>query len=335
MAGTDNQTRSTIAVIVVSYNSARFIGRCLEALSKQTLRGFRTIVVDNASEDGSGDVVERKFPEVTLVRAEANLGFAGGNNLGLKYTGDAQWIALLNPDAFPNPDWLERLLAAAAAFPQFGFFGSRMLLAETPELLDGIGDVFHVSGIHWREGHRRAMRLDDREPREIFAPCAAAAMYKADILVQAGGFDEDYFCYSEDVDLGFRLRLAGHRALYVPDAVVLHVGSAITGWRSDFSVYHGQRNLVWTYVKNMPGPLAWLYLPWHLVMNLVTVGVLATRGQGRVALRAKIDALCGLPKVLRKRRGIQSQRKVPARALWAQMARGWPDRQRSSSRPLS
>jgi GT2 family glycosyltransferase len=324
-----------VAVLIVNYNSGPMLGRCLDALARQTWREFRVVVVDNASSDGSGVAIEGRYPNVALVRSAANLGFAGGNNLGLRHAGEARWIVLLNPDAFPEPDWLERLMAAAQAHAQFAFFGCRMMAAETPELLDGIGDVFHVSGMHWREGHHRKLRADDLQPREIFAPCAAAAMYRRDVLEEAGGFDEDYFCYAEDVDLGFRLRLAGHRAMYVADAVVLHVGSAITGRRSDFSVYHGHRNLIWTYAKDMPGALAWLFLPWHIAINLAALGVLLLRGQGGIALRAKIDALRGLPRMLKKRRSIQAARRVAGGALLVHMARGWPDRRRGWSRPLS
>lgn len=125
------------------------------------------------------------------------------------------------------------------------------------------------------------------------------------------------------MDLGFRLRLAGYRCLYVPDAVVHHVGSAITGRRSDFTVYHGHRNLVWVFVKNMPGPLFWLYLPQHLLFNLVSILWYTLRGQGRVILRAKWDAIRGLPRVWRQRKAIQAKRKVGAWELRRLMARGW------------
>jgi GT2 family glycosyltransferase len=324
-----------VVILIVNYNSGAMLRRCLDALERQTRREFDVVMVDNGSSDGSVEGIEGRYANLTLVRAQRNLGFAAGNNLGLAHAPRARWVVLLNPDAFPEPDWLERLTAAAQRYPQFAFFGCRMMAAETPELLDGIGDVFHVSGLHWREGHRRSLRAEDLRPREIFAPCAAAAMYRRDALEQVGGFDEDYFCYAEDMDLGFRLRLAGHRALYVPDAAVLHVGSGTTGWRSDFSVYHGQRNLVWTYAKDMPGALVYLYLPWHLAMNLAALGVLALRGQGWLALRAKIDALKGLPKMLKKRRSIQAGRCASARQLLAHMARGWPDRRRGWSRPVS
>jgi GT2 family glycosyltransferase len=144
--------------------------------------------------------------------------------------------------------------------------------------------------------------------------------------MEVGGFDEDFFCYAEDVDLGFRLRLAGHRCLLVPDAVVRHVGSATTGGqKSDFAVYHGHRNLVWTYMKNMPGALFWLFLPLHILLNLVTVLWFSLRGQGRVIMRAKRDALCDLPRMWRKRREIQRARRAPVGEIWRALdKRLWP-----------
>ena len=115
-----------------------------------------------------------------------------------------------------------------------------------------------MSGWAWQRGHgQRIGRVDDPEAaEEVFAPCAAAALYQRDAFQEVGGFDESYFCYFEDIDLGFRLRLAGHRCLYVPQAVALHLGAATAGRESDFAVYHAHRNLVWTYVKNMPARAA-------------------------------------------------------------------------------
>jgi GT2 family glycosyltransferase len=142
-------------------------------------------------------------------------------------------------------------------------------------------------------------------------------LYRRQALVDIGGFDEAFFCYVEDVDLGFRLRLAGHKAMYVPEAVVRHVGSATTGGQgSDFSVYHGHRNLVWTFVKNMPGVLFWLLLPLHLLLNLVTIGMYIARGQGGMIFRAKKDAVKGLPQVWSKRKQIQASRIATVRDIW-------------------
>ena len=305
----------SVTVLIVNWNSGELLAECLLHLERQTVRPARVFVIDNASSDNSGTRAET-FENVVVRRMKANLGFAGGNNATLAEC-TTEFVALLNPDAFPEPDWLERLLAAAGAHPDVAAFGSRQLCQGNPKVLDGIGDSYHMSGLAWRERHGARQQTSDLIPQEIFSPCAAAALYRRQALVDVGGFDDDYFCYIEDVDLGFRLRLAGHKAMYVPDAVVHHVGSATTGGqRSDFSVYHGHRNLVWTFVKNMPGALFWLLLPLHLLMNLAMVGVFVIRGQGGVILRAKRDAVKGLPQVWVKRQQIQARRVATVQEIW-------------------
>jgi GT2 family glycosyltransferase len=221
------------------------------------------------------------------------------------------------PRAFAAPDWLEKLLAAAERNPEFDVFGSKLVNAAESTKLDGTGDVYHMSGLVWRSGHGKpASSVMDVE-REIFSPCAAAALYSRSFFEKVGGFDEDFFCYVEDVDLGFRMRLAGARCLYVPDSIVQHVGSGTTGGQhSDFSVYHGHRNLVWTFVKNMPGILFWLVLPLHMALNVLTIVWFTLRGQGTVIWRAKRDALLGLPKMWRKRQQIQKNRVASIASIW-------------------
>jgi len=289
--------------------------KCLIALSRQTVRVRRVLVVDNASSDDSV-ACTKLVPATSLLQMSANLGFAAGNNRALSEC-NTEFVALLNPDAFPAPDWLERLLAAANAYPNIAAFGSRQLCESTPEVLDGIGDSYHLSGLVWRNRSGARQTTNDLVSKEIFSPCAAAALYRRQALIDVGGFDEDYFCYVEDVDLGFRLRLAGHKAMYVPEAVVHHVGSATTGGQhSDFSVYHGHRNLVWTFVKNMPGALFWLLLPLHILLNIVTIMWFMARGQGGVILRAKRDAVKGLPQAWAKRQKIQAGRIASIREIW-------------------
>lgn len=311
----------TVAVIIVNYNAGDMLGRCLAALERQTFRDFSVIVVDNDSSDRSAEDIEVRHPGVKLLRAGANIGFAAGNNLGIRHAAGAEWILLLNPDAYAAPDCLERFMAAAQE-GRFDFFGCLMRLADTPELLDGTGDVFHTSGTAWRRDHGVAVTAGACKPEEIFAPCAAAALYRRADLEAVGGFDERYFCYFEDIDLAFRLRLRGLRCGYVPEAVVDHVSSGISGKRSDFATYHGHRNMVWTYVKDMPALLFWLYLPLHLCANLFAVAACAVRGQLGVVLRAKRDALLGLPQVLRDRARVQADARAGWRALRAPMARG-------------
>ena len=310
-----------IAVIIVNANTGEHIERALESLGAQTLAPARVIVVDNASTDGSPDAIVKRFPSVELIRLDRNVGFAAANNLAVRAAEDCDWVALLNPDAFPLKDWLTALARAIERHPGYAFFGSRLVSAEQPSVLDGTGDVYHVSGLAWRRDHGRPATVAP-QAGEIFSPCAAAALYRRDAFLEVGGFDESYFCYFEDSDLAFRLRLAGQRCLYVPDAVVHHVGSVAAGRLSDFTVYHSFRNLVWTYAKNMPSPLVWLYLPQHVVAAGLTLAWFGLRGQGRLVLSSKRDALRELPRVLAQRRTIQRARKASARELRRAMATG-------------
>lgn len=300
----------TVAVIVVNWNGGTLLRRCLEALAGQTRRADRVIVVDNASTDDSLEQATSCLDGVQLIRLNENVGFARANNLAAAAAAGFDALALLNPDAFPDARWLEALVGAAERHPAYGSFASQMRLAASPEILDGAGDAYHVSGRAWRSGYGSPAATWPPHDTEVFAPCAAAALYRRSAFEDVQGFDERFFCYFEDVDLGFRLRLKGYPCLYVHDAKVDHVSSALTGRRSDFSTYHGERNMVWTFVKDMPGYLLWWYLPQHLALNLVALVFFVSRGQGGVVWRAKWDAVRALPAVIKQRREVQRSRRV-------------------------
>lgn len=305
----------SVSVVIVNWNSGTLLEQCLRAISEQTCRPDTVFVVDNASTDGSERCVAR-FPDYVLLSPGRNLGFAGGNNLALKRC-NTDYVVLVNPDAFLHPECLEMLVAAAEANPDFAAFGARQMQHGNVNMLDGVGDVYHVSGRVWRSRHGKVLTGGDMVSREIFSPCAATAMYRRRALDDVGHFDDDFFCFIEDVDLGFRLRLAGYRALYVPDASVAHVGAGTTGGRrSDFSTYYGHRNLVWTFVKNMPGVLLWPLLPLHILINILAVVWCLFGGRGAVAVRAKCDAVRGLRRAWAKRRKIQQHRRVAPSAIW-------------------
>lgn len=306
--------RTRVTVVIVNFDGGANVLRCLESLAGQTRPPERIMLFDNASGDDSlaacralvtarGELAAR----TTIDALTENIGFAAACNRGFR-AADTQFVALLNPDAFPEPGWLEALLAAAEAHPESAAFGSRQMQFGRPGMLDGIGDRWHVSGLAWREGHGRPLRPADLEAREIFSPCAAAALYRRAEVLAVGGFDEDYFCFGEDVDLGFRLRLAGHAARSVPDAVVEHVGGASSEGR--LATYLGHRNLLWTLVKNTPGPVLPAALLAHLFQSIFLGVLLSFRGRGGVFARAKWDAGAGLGKCWRKRRGVQASRRV-------------------------
>lgn len=310
-----------VVVIIINYNSGDMLLHCLHNLELQTWPSFKVIVVDNASSDDSLARAKRDYPWIEAVRLESNVGFAKGNNIGAALAPECPWIACLNPDAYARPDWLANLMQTAQAHPEFAFFGSKLILAEDPGRLDGTGDIYHVSGAAWRRDHGRALAKGHHIEGEIFAPCAAAALYRRDVFDAVGGFDSDYFCYFEDVDLAFRMRLVGYRCYYVPSAVVHHVSSAITGYQSPFTVYHGHRNLVWTFFKDMPLPLVLVYLLSHLFLNLASIVLYTFKGQPITILKAKWDAILGLRSVWQKRQKVQSQRTVSSLAILRLMER--------------
>ena len=328
-------TAPLVSVIIVSWNSAKYLTRCLDCLVKQTFQDFEVIVIDNGSLDDATVGLEEKYSRLLLrvERLPSNVGFARANNLGAQLA-RGKWLALLNADAFAEPDWLEKTLEAASQHPEFTFFTSRQIQADQPDLLDGSGDEYHSSGLAWRRYYSYPAKDYGLKEEEVFSACGAAAVYKREDFIRVGGFDERFFSYFEDVDLGFRLRLDGGRCLYVPQAVVQHVGSASSGKRSDFVVYHGHRNLVWTFFKNMPAGLFWRYLPLHLLMNVFFILSFFFKGQGSAILRAKRDAIYHLPAIIRMRRQIQGTRKIPARQIWQVMNRElfapyWASRQRA------
>jgi len=312
----------TVAILIVNWNSGDLLLSCLESVGRQRRRPDHVIVVDNASTDDSLARAAPCLQGVEVIRLATNSGFAAANNAGARAAKRFDALALMNPDVIADPGWLEALLGSAERHATAAAFASRMLMASGP-LLDGAGDSYHVSGRAWRRGHGRPAAAWPAGDTETFGPCAAAALYRREAFDDAGGFDERFFCYFEDVDLAFRLRLRGYTCRYVDAAVVRHVGSAATGYRSDFALYHGQRNAIWTFVKNMPGALLWLYLPQHLVLNAAELLFYPWRGQGRVALRAKIDAIRDLPAVLQQRAAIQRDRQAPAGALRRAFARGF------------
>jgi GT2 family glycosyltransferase len=323
MKKTGTDITPSVSIVIVSWNSAKHLPICLANLQAQTFRDFEIIIVDNGSTDNSIELAEsQSFDSVLqVIRLERNFGFAHSNNLGARIA-RGEWLVLLNADAYPEPDWLEKLLLAAQQNPGFNFFSSRQIQYDRPELLDGAGDMYHVSGLAWRRYYNHQESEYGKQEEEVFGACAAAALYKREDFLQVGGFDEDYFSYFEDVDLSFRLRLIGGRCLYVPQAIVRHVGSASSGKLSDFVIYHGHRNLEWTYFKNMPSSLLWLYLPLHILMDVYFLLSFLLKGKTSAIFTAKLNALRGIPAALAKRRSIQKSRSVSATEIHRTMVKG-------------
>jgi GT2 family glycosyltransferase len=288
---------SDITVVIVNYKSTD-LREVLESLARQTRPADEVIVVDNSGE------ARELCRDVTYIDAGGNVGFAKANNLAAEKV-RTTWMALLNHDAFAAPDWIEQLCKARDTFPQYGSFACRLVLHGDPTRLDGAGDAYRTDGTAWPRHRLEPVGVDGNEPREVFGGCGAAVMYRTAVFRKLGGFDERFFCYHEDTDLNFRLQVNGWPCLYVPAAMCRHVGSAVAGVGSDFSVYYGHRNMVWAWAKNHPRP--WRFLAAHLVVNLFTMAWFTMKGRPRVIFKAKWDAFKRLPEMMRDRRPIDAR----------------------------
>ena len=297
-----------ISVVIVNFNGGDWLARSVQSIADQTFEDFECFIVDNGSTDDSLMTLPKLDKRFKVIEAGENLGFAAGNNLAATQA-RGEWIALLNPDAFARASWLEKLVDAAQQSSKITMVGSTQFMALEPGVYDGLGDCLHVSGLAWRAGFGHAVADSAPTTGEVFAPCAAAALYKREAFKAAGGFDERFFCYHEDVDLAFRLRLAGGICIQSTEAIVDHISSGISGRASEFAVYHGTRNRMWTFVKNMPGPLLVVFLPAHIALNLALL-FWATFRKGRFAptFRGIRHGITGLPTIWKSRKAIHTTR---------------------------
>lgn len=301
----------TFSLIILSYNSGAYIERCLDAAT--ALRAEEVILADNGSANMDLDALRAKYPGVKIIDNGGNLGFAEGNNrAAAQATGD--WLGFINPDAFAEPGWLDAMQTAIRAHPDTAMFAAVQIEDSDLSKLDGLGDSLTFFGFNYRAGFSQP--LPAQVPaREVFAPCGAAFVIRADLYRQLGGFDARFFCYCEDADLGLRARLLGHTCRLVPEARIRHIGSAAMGVRSDFALYHGYRNRIWFYVKNMPLSLLVLTLPVHVVVTCLGVAKDTMKGKGGLVWQAISDAFSGMGPILRDRKKIQGSRRIGALRL--------------------
>jgi GT2 family glycosyltransferase len=315
-----------VVVLIVAFNSGPHLQAALNALQRQTFTNFEAIVWDNASTDGAVDALS-VGPRVHVVRCPGNLGFAAANNRAAALS-RAPLIVTLNPDAFPEPDWLE-ILVAAARRTGAQSVASLQLCDKDPKMLDGAGDMMSVIGVAWRGGYLQPRAAQPDGPVEVFAACAAAALYRRDAFEAVGGFDERFFCYHEDVDLGFRLRLRGGRCVLEPRAVVRHVGSASSNAISGFAEYHGMRNRLWTFVRDMPWALMPIALPCHLLLVIFLLVRAQSPAMRAARWRGLTDGWRGVRPFLRER-----PRWRPVRLMALVQALSWSPRAISLRRPV-
>ena len=307
---TKHHPRSNISVIITNWNGKRFLDECLGRLAEQTLPSDGVLLVDNGSTDGSVAYVRERFPEVKVIALSENRGFAGGNNVGIRAV-QSKYVALLNNDARPEPQWLEVLVHALEAHPEVGFCASKMLRADDPRVIDTAGDLFYNYGVGGKRGMDQADGPEFSRTEYVFGACAGAAIYRRVMLEDIGLFDEDFFLYGEDIDLSFRAQLRGYRCLFVPQARVHHQVAATAGRDSHLSVYYSLRNMFYTLVKDLPTSLLLHHFGSILLYFLVGDLVYVSTGYAKAVIRARRDNLKLVRKMLAKRQQIQRARCVP------------------------
>ena len=302
---------------VATLTAGDALAECLRSLESQTIRGLEVVVVDN-----SGARRVTAAGSARVIYNQRNVGFGAAVNQVFRET-SAPYLATLNDDAVADPGWLDALVGAAEAHPRAGMFASRVMLAGTG-LLDSAGMLLAPDGSSKQRGHRQPPE-PLCEKREAFFPSGSAALYRRAMLNEIGLFDETFFLYCEDTDLGLRARWAGWECLYVPGASVEHRYSHTAGGASPMKAYYVERNRLYTALKNFPARTLWC-VPvasctryfWHLI---ALAGGLGRTGEFRDAghdvwllpflvLRAHLAALFRLPGLLAERRRIRAARKL-------------------------
>lgn len=316
----------SISVVVVNWNRGDLLRACLQSLMKQMKVQFQLIVVDNGSSDGSAERVASEFPAAALIRNHANLGFCRANNQGFR-AATGELVALLNNDAEAEPDFLWELSRVFEGRPSVGMAAAKILTYTDPRRIDKAGHLI------WPDGQNRGRGTGawdigqfDRE-EEVLWPDGCAAMYRRSMLNQIGGFDEDFFAYADDAELGLRARILGWKCIYNPRAVVRHHRGSTMGVASAQRVALIERNRVLLATKLFPWSLLWLN-GFYYLQRLSAGAAAAAAGQGEMALFpglvgklrlagallwGDLQALPLIPKMLRKRAGILGKRKLSAR----------------------
>ncbi len=296
-------TTPLVTIIVVNWNGRAFLDKCLSSLRAQTYPTRDIVLVDNGSTDGSTDFVHQRFPEVQIIALPHNVGFAAGNNCAMREA-RGEYIALLNNDAYAEPDWLARLIEIAEQHPEAGLIACKLLYAHDPHLINAAGLALDWAGFCWEWRGRTVDDPQESAVEECFGPSGAAALYRRTMLDEIGLFDEDFFAYAEDADLNWRALRAGWHGLYVPQARAYHVSSATAGEGSSFKSRLLARNKIWLLVKNVPGPFG-RYWGWWFVLaayDLLSVSWgLLLRHDG-AAVAGRWTALRSLRRMWRKRR---------------------------------
>ncbi len=280
----------------------------LDSLRGQSFSDLETIVVDNGSSDGTRALLKEGYPDVRLVELDRNYGFAVAVNAGIRAS-HGEIIVLMNNDTEAAPDWLAALLRAFEEHPEVGCCASKMMMYHDRTRIDTAGDRWCFLPDQIGHGDEDGPQYQIR--RYVLTACAGAAAYRREVFELIGGFDEKFETYLEDVDFGIRAQLAGFRCLYVPDAIIYHVGSATAGKRlSERKLYFVMRNSLFLFFQYHPLRTVARWGPSMLIFPFVRSRI--ENMPLRLALRTTWDFIRQLPAVWHRRRWVRQHRRISA-----------------------
>lgn len=268
-----------VTVIIVTLNNLDFLKNCLVSIYGQDYKEIEILVVDNGSEEDIQGMLAREFPEVRIVRLYKNYGFAGGNNRGIEVA-QGKYIALINNDTVASPQWIKSLVEVAESDPRIGAVASIIIDGNQPDILDSCGVGITIDGMS-RQAMRGKPIPNFNEPKEVLSFSGCACLLRMEALRDVGLFDEDFFAYCEDTDLGLRLRWSGWKIVVAPDAYVCHFYSMTGGKFSLQKIYLVERNHIWLAIKNFPWFLL-IILPFITVWRYILQGYFIVRGIGEL-----------------------------------------------------
>jgi GT2 family glycosyltransferase len=313
-----------LSVIIPNWNGKKFLAECIDSLKGQTFHDFETILVDNGSTDGSVEFAKKRYGDfIRIIRNKENLGFTGGSNIGIQ-AARGRYIVLLNNDTWAEPTWLEELAKATHLDYPIGMWASKVYSYYKRKQIEATGELIYWDGLSRSRGQYEQEQGQYNEIEEIFFPPGCGGMYRKVVFDEIGLFDEDFFAYAEDTDIGIRARLTGWKCVYVPKAVLYHKNSGSTGQYSPFKAFYVERNRFWITIKYFPFPLLLLSIFFTLYrFAFQAYGALTHRGAaGKFSRNYSPFSLIGIlvkaygsgfryaPRMWKKRKMLAPLRKV-------------------------
>lgn len=301
----------TASVIIPNWNGKALLEECLDSLEKQTFKEFEIIVVDNGSIDGSVDFIIKNFPGVKVVKLDKNYGFSKAINAGVEAS-QALYVVFLNNDTAVDKDWLKILVSYANKYQKASSIGSKLVNYYNRKKIDGVGieinEVGQAKSIGWNQ---EDLGQFDKE-MFVFGVTGGGSLFRREVFIKLGMFDEDYFMYFEEVDFAFRAQFQGYKAIYCPKAVIYHRHKATSSKKPQYIEYWQFKNMMQTIIKDYPGSLLFKDKRWLkiILVNFNTCFYQLKNGFFWPPILTQAWLIFNLPKLLLKRRKIQEDKKV-------------------------